>query len=563
MRKISITTCFLVFSLMIFAQNGPPWTGANFGQNYIFRAIDFPANQNTTGFACGESVTYQGNGIVMKTVDGGASWNPVWTGAGLGIEGASFVDLNTGYIAGWPKLAQGWSGFAKTTNGGAIWTSMPVTNDIYFFTDVVFKDQNNGILLGQTNSGGGVWYTSNGGTTWSMGTGLLAIPQHACHISGNTYYLADNDGHIQKSTNNGQTWTTVWNAGGSVYILGIDHFGDNTIMACGDYGLIVVSVDGGVNWTSQQVGSDIWHDFGWDSPDHVFVCGTPGLVYESWDKGTSWQNANPQGGGSSALYECIFTQDYHGFICGSQGVELKRNPGCIAGFTVSTTSACTFDSLVFTDQSWGNISLYDWSFEGGTPAISSDQNPVVTYTTPGIFDVKLRVSNPWWSDSIVKQNYINIEQKPAAPVITSSGNLLSSNISTGNQWFLNGTAIPGATGQTWQAVASGTYWDVVSSGVCSSDTSNNIYLVMTGIPDIQRKPVITPVPNQGRFSIGLSTFPGYQFEFSIYNPMGICVWRKKCTGSETDVNLGSITAGLYVLRITGNDADYRVPFIVE
>ena len=50
----------------------------------------------------------------------------------------------------------------------------------------------------------------------------------------------------------------------------------------------------------------------------------------------------------------------------------------------------------FTDRSnvapTTSISSWEWTFEGGTPASSTDQNPSVTYTSNGIYDVTLRIT---------------------------------------------------------------------------------------------------------------------------------------------------------------------------
>ena len=259
-------------------QNGPPWVMTNVGYNYILRGIDFPAGQDLTGYIAGESLTYNGNGIVLKTTDGGNTWTPVWTGTNMGLEGSCFIDENTGFVAGWPKTSMGWSGFGKTTDGGSTWSSPVVVPDVYFFTDIVFKDALHGIILGSTNTSPGVWYTSDGGMTWTPSTGAdNGVPYKGCHVSGNTYFLVDNGGRIKKSVNNGQTWTTVYTIPGGL-LTGIDFYDDNTGMACGDYGVIARTTDGGTTWQVQQVGSDIWRDFGWQDPDHVFCCGTPELV---------------------------------------------------------------------------------------------------------------------------------------------------------------------------------------------------------------------------------------------------------------------------------------------
>lgn len=567
-RSISYFILFItgISPLFLSAQSGPPWVKTNVGYNFIFRAIDFPSNQDNIGFLGGESLTYSGDGLVLKTIDGGVTWTPVWSGADMGVEGASFPDLNTGYIAGWPNNAQGWYGAGKTTNGGTTWTSMNVTGNLYFFTDIVFKDVNNGIVVGQTNSGGGVWWTSNGGTTWTPSSGVAAIPQHACHISGNVYFLVDNNGNIQKSVNNGQSWTTVHSIPG-LYILGIDHFGDNTIMTCGDYGVICKSYDGGNTWEDMTVGVDIWHDFAWEFQDNVFVCGTPELVFESTDGGVTWDNSFPGSSQQAALYEAVFTPNGKGFICGSQGTLLKRAPSCAAGFTASSTSTCTGKTVVFTNTSYGNNLTFSWLFEGGTPAVSSDQNPVVTYNSTGIFDVKLTVSNGNWTDSLRKADYITVTQSPAAPVVTLNGYTLNSSVASGNQWYLNGFPVPGATGQTHEVTVSGMYWDVVTVNNCPSDTSNNIYVVMTGMDDPGLNSLkILPNPNQGRFTI---TWTGSEDMVSVdvYSIQGVRVYRESFQSqigpNSRMMDIRDHSAGLYLLEFRCGDTSQKRKLLIS
>ena len=396
--KVLIIPFALIFHCILFctgvnAQYGPPWVKTNVGFNYILRGIDFPNNQDLIGYISGESLTYNGNGIVLKTTDGGNSWISIWTGANMGLEGSCFVDENNGFVAGWPKLSAGWSGFGKTTDGGNTWTSLAVTPDVYYFTDVVFKDASNGILLGATNTIPVVYVTSNGGISWTAASGASSnVPYHACYVSGNTYFLVDNAGHIKKSVDNGLTWNTVYTLPGAL-LTGIDFFNDDIGMACGDNGLILNTKDGGATWQYQLIGTDIWHDFGWQSQDHVFACGTPELVAESTNGGTTWGNGFPGSAYQAALYECIFTDNGTGFICGSQGTLLKRQPSCTAAFSASQTGICKGQQVSFTSQSIGNISTYDWYFEGGTPSTSSNPAPVVTYDSAGVFDVNLIVNN--------------------------------------------------------------------------------------------------------------------------------------------------------------------------
>ncbi|MFA5420352.1 MAG: PKD domain-containing protein, partial [Bacteroidales bacterium] len=80
----------------------------------------------------------------------------------------------------------------------------------------------------------------------------------------------------------------------------------------------------------------------------------------------------------------------------------------IANFIVSKTFAFTGDAIQFTDLSQGNPEIWQWDFGNGQT--SSLQNPVYTYTTPGVYTIKLVVTNDWLTDSLVKENYITVVQ---------------------------------------------------------------------------------------------------------------------------------------------------------
>ncbi|GAB5553498.1 MAG: hypothetical protein Sapg2KO_30890 [Saprospiraceae bacterium] len=51
------------------------------------------------------------------------------------------------------------------------------------------------------------------------------------------------------------------------------------------------------------------------------------------------------------------------------------------------------DTIQFTDLSTGNANSWKWTFDGGTPATSTEQNPKVVYNTAGTFGVSFTVSN--------------------------------------------------------------------------------------------------------------------------------------------------------------------------
>ncbi len=68
--------------------------------------------------------------------------------------------------------------------------------------------------------------------------------------------------------------------------------------------------------------------------------------------------------------------------------------------------------VIFNDLSFNGVEDYEWTFEGGSPATSTESNPLVTYADPGKYDVTLIVSNAFGSDTIFKEEYISARLLP-------------------------------------------------------------------------------------------------------------------------------------------------------
>lgn len=63
----------------------------------------------------------------------------------------------------------------------------------------------------------------------------------------------------------------------------------------------------------------------------------------------------------------------------------------------------------FTDLSEGNPTSWLWTFEGGEPATSTEQNPVVKYNTTGTFDVTLSVSNGTENNAVTRTGFVTVQ----------------------------------------------------------------------------------------------------------------------------------------------------------
>ena len=99
--------------------------------------------------------------------------------------------------------------------------------------------------------------------------------------------------------------------------------------------------------------------------------------------------------------------DYESLI---QDVQLTSGV-LIADFTASTYQVPKGETVDFTNASFGqNIVSYEWTFEGGTPATSTQENPQnIAYAETGAFDVQLKITNVDGDTNIVlKEELIEV-----------------------------------------------------------------------------------------------------------------------------------------------------------
>lgn len=66
---------------------------------------------------------------------------------------------------------------------------------------------------------------------------------------------------------------------------------------------------------------------------------------------------------------------------------------CAVDIRVERDIVCGGDDVQFFDESYNNIVSWNWSFPNGTPSSSTNQNPMVSYSGSGDFDVTLEVTD--------------------------------------------------------------------------------------------------------------------------------------------------------------------------
>ena len=87
--------------------------------------------------------------------------------------------------------------------------------------------------------------------------------------------------------------------------------------------------------------------------------------------------------------------------------DTLANQTIVANFQANTVSVPEGGEVNFTDKSSGNPTSWKWTFEGGTPSTSTQQNPAnILYSNPGSYKVSLTVSDGTNSNTETKTNYI-------------------------------------------------------------------------------------------------------------------------------------------------------------
>lgn len=291
----------------------------NSGTDFILYDVSIPQGQNEIAYAAGSKFTFDTEGIIIKTTDGGETWNTIYptSGTAPSFEKIEFVSDTKGFVAGYDL-------FMKTEDGGTTWTPMIMGTDVYLYNNLSFFDENIGFVSAQLNDAPyfAIYLTTDGGDTWTPASDVLNAGGIAVdYADQTTLYSVGADERIAKSTDGGDTWNQIYSGQIQNYFLSLNFKdADNGVIA-GEDGLLKTTHDGGATWTDFATGYHHFYALAYKG-DQILAGGTDTDIYFSEDNGANWSQIFV-GNGQNQLYQVGFFADGSGLICGSGGVMIK------------------------------------------------------------------------------------------------------------------------------------------------------------------------------------------------------------------------------------------------
>jgi len=155
------------------------------------------------------------------------------------------------------------------------------------------------------------------------------------------------------------------------------------------------------------------------------------------------------------------------------------------------------------------------------------------------------------------------------PIITQTGNVLNSSFQTGNQWFLEGVAIPGATGASYSPLQSGNYQvEATLNTGCVLQSDNFSYALLAKNPDNNEIGLsIFPVPASGPLNVVFTAKANENLTLSIINPNGNTVYSHQqaiAAGNFSKViDVTSLPPGAYIVKIVLGPKTYSAKIIID
>ena len=277
----------------------------------------------------------------------------------------------------------------------------------------------------------------------------------------------------------------------------------------------------------------------------ISAVAAPSATYV-WSTGDSTQSIYAQNGQTYS----VIVSNCGGTDTTAVTIDTTALPTAKITATSGTTTFCEGGSVTL--AATGGDS-YKWS--------SGTTNPFLTVTQSGSYVVTS--FNVCGDSAVSSATVVKVNPLPASPTITyvvdtMTGNVIfTSNETTGNRWYANGSIISGQLGQTytttWQSVVGKSISAAVIDGNgCISPKSTAVIAIPTGINESANHFFkLFPNPNNGIFTLNINPAQG-SYNLTIRNIVGQVVYGQSVlpNSNKLDFNFSNLEKGIYFLTLS-------------
>lgn len=298
-------------------------------------------------------------------------------------------------------------------------------------------------------------------------------------------------------------------------------------------------------------------------------------TFESGDPGTSTEE-NPW-----VIYSDTGYMDVSLTVTNADGTDTETRADYIhvnqmdlpvTDFEADATNILPGGSVHFTDLSSGDPIEWEWTFEGGSPTSSTQQNPVVRFNNEGEYTITLIATNLGGSDTLIKENYIVVGgTAPIADFIADNTHIMQdetvnfTDLSTGDpiewEWEFEGGTPVTSTEQNPQNIlyAAGGSFNVsltITNALGNNTKTIDDYILVdwVGIEDFEGSYDfrIYPNPGTGIFVIRFASVDNQKINIEVSNSEGIIVHEQILIRDNNTFALDLKTQpnGLYLVNIS-------------
>ncbi|GAB3895628.1 hypothetical protein GCM10028803_12360 [Larkinella knui] len=239
----------------------------------------------------------------------------------------------------------------------------------------------------------------------------------------------------------------------------------------------------------------------------------------------------------------------------SARVAVTAKPGSEVVAVVTAdgaTDICRGSSVVLRAKDVAGYA-YQWFLNG--QAVSAATSATLSVAAAGSYSVRVSGECPPAMSAAVVVTVKDVQ----APTITRSGYTLTSNAPTGNQWFLNGVPIAGATQQSCTVRQSGRYSVRANANGCgelvSQETTIDVITAVNPPSSAGSSLRISPNPASKQVTIQFvpESIKSQTYRFTLVDVRGIALRSAVLSRSATDfsgtIDVSTLPSGLFFVLI--------------